>query len=209
MSLHLWLAFFLAYLLVTLSPGPNVLLVIRNGLRHGVPGVLIALTGNLIAQLITIALVALGIGTLLSTLPVAFTILKVIGAAYLMFLGSRQLLASFRKQRSDAAVTIEPSRRHSSLWLEAFLVSISNPKTLLFLSAFLPQFIDHAHGLTGQFAIMYLTIAGIVITVHSGYVLGVKRIGHYFSGQRWKARFNRLTGMLFIGMGLRLLGSRA
>ncbi|WP_447928126.1 LysE family translocator [Vreelandella sp. EE27] len=208
MSLHVWLTFFIAYLLITLSPGPNVLLVIRNTLRYGATGTVIALTGNLLAQLFTILLVALGVGTLLSTLPTAFTVLKVIGAAYLVYLGVAQLVTSFKTPAAAQQVVGSTPSRHRSLLLEAFLVSISNPKTLLFLSAFLPQFLDHTVDVTRQFALMYLTIALIVIGVHSSYALAVRRLGHHFQSPRWKAAFSRISGTLFIGMGLRLAGSR-
>lgn len=209
MSLHVWLTFFIAYLLITLSPGPNVLLVIRNTLRYGATGTVIALSGNLLAQLITILLVALGVGTLLSTLPVAFTVLKIVGAAYLIYLGVAQWMASFKSHPVASPVVSDVASRRHSLLLEAFLVSISNPKTLLFLSAFLPQFIDHSTSVTRQFAIMYFTIALIVIGVHASYALTVRRLGHHFQGQRWKVAFSRVSGTLFIGMGIRLVGSRA
>src|SRR5262245_52054965 len=93
MALHLWLTFSLAYLLTSLTPGPNVLLTVRNALRHGPSGMGATMVGNLLAQLLVISAVALGVGAMLVSLPSAFLALKIVGAGYLIYLGLRQLFA--------------------------------------------------------------------------------------------------------------------
>ncbi|WP_312270463.1 LysE family translocator [Pseudomonas sp.] len=102
MTLHVWFVFCVAYLVTTLSPGPNVLLVIRNTLRYGARGTLATLAGNLTAQLFVIILVALGIGALVAAMPMAFLAMKLIGAAYLIYLGFVQLL---KRQPGSSTVT--------------------------------------------------------------------------------------------------------
>ncbi|WP_338667889.1 LysE family translocator [Pseudodesulfovibrio methanolicus] len=88
-----------------------------------------------------------------------------------------------------------------SLFLEAFLVSASNPKALIFLSAFLPQFLDTAHPVPEQFTVMFVTICAIVATVHLGYSYLIASPGHRFSFKDLGRRIDRLTGGLFITMG--------
>lgn len=209
MALHLWFTFFLAYLATTLTPGPNVLLVVRNALRHGPAAMAATLFGNLAAQALVITGVALGVGALLVSIPVAFLALKVVGAGYLIYLGLRQLFAG--KASADGPVVLAVVSK-APIWRiagEAFLVSASNPKTLIFLCAFLPQFLQPQHAVALQFMIMYLTIAGIVIGIHSLYCLAALRFSQRLGAKYWVAAIKRLSGALFIGLGVRLLTVRA
>lgn len=209
MALHLWLTFSLAYLLTSLTPGPNVLLTVRNALRYGPSGMGMTLFGNLAAQLLAISAVAMGIGALLVSLPSAFLALKLVGAGYLIYLGLRQLLA---RSASNTASNQPVAVSHHGKWrigLEAFLVSASNPKTLVFFCAFLPQFLEPGRPIFGQFAAMYLSMALIVCLVHSFYCFTAYRFGQRIKASPIAAWFKRATGALFIGLGVRLLNTRA
>jgi homoserine/homoserine lactone efflux protein len=103
MSFHTWFLFAIAYLVTTISPGPNVLLVIRNTVRFGSRGTAATIAGNLLAQLVVVVLVALGVGAVLAAMPPLFLAMKVMGAVYLMFLGVKQL----RSGRRKAAASID------------------------------------------------------------------------------------------------------
>lgn len=209
MAMHLWLTFALAYLATTLTPGPNVLLIVRNALRHGPAAMGATFVGNLLAQLLVTSGVALGIGAILVAVPAAFLVLKLAGAGYLIYLGVRQLLAP----RAVAAVPGEqskaPPRSKWRIGSESFLVSASNPKTMIFLCAFLPQFLSHDRPLFGQFMVMYLTIAVTVLLVHSVYCYTAYRFSRRVGAVRWVAALKRVTGAVFIGLGVRLLNTRA
>lgn len=207
MKPELWLAFAGAYFLTTLSPGPNVLLVIRNSLRHGASAAPATILGNLASQAIMVILVASGVGALLATLPVFFLVLKVAGALYLFHLGIGQWRNGQRQPVVDAMDT-DARQPSSGLWKEAFLVSGSNPKTLIFFTAFMPQFIDRQHALPLQFAIMYATVAGIVLCVHLIYAVSAQRIGRYRLRPAIRQGLSRLCGSLFILLGIRLLASQ-
>ncbi|YCH20387.1 LysE family translocator [Pseudomonas sp. D1-3] len=209
MALHLWFTFFLAYLATTLTPGPNVLLMVRNALRHGPAAIGATLLGNLTAQLVVTTGVALGVGALLIAMPTAFVALKIIGAGYLIYLGIGQLLG--RRSAAGTSVT-EPAVSRVANWRiagAAFLLSASNPKTMIFLCAFLPRFLQPERSVTLQFTVMYLTIAAIVEVVHSLYCFTAFRFGKRLEAIGWVATLKRLTGALFIGPGLRLLTVRA
>lgn len=209
MALHLWLTFSLAYLLTSLTPGPNVLLTVRNALRHGPAGMGVTLFGNLLAQLLVIAAVAWGAGAMLLALPTAFLALKVVGAGYLIYLGARQLFARKAPAVAAAQAPVQLTQTKWRIGSEAFLVSASNPKTLIFFCAFLPQFLDHGRPIAEQFAVMYLTSAAIVCGVHSFYSFSAMRFSKHVKASRLVAALKRASGALFIGLGVRLLSVRA
>ncbi|WP_175777120.1 LysE family translocator [Burkholderia anthina] len=207
MSIQTWMLFAAAYLATTLSPGPNVLLVIRNTVRYGTRGTAATIAGNLVAQGVVVMLVALGVGAVLAAMPPLFVAMKIVGAAYLIVLGIRQLRGG-RSQRSPDgdATRVEPDRR--KLFREALFVSGSNPKTMIFLSAFMPQFIAHDRPLAMQFVVMYATIACTVVVVHSVYSFGVRRLHRGFGVSPWVRAAKRASGLLFVGLGIKLLTAR-
>ncbi|AXK63189.1 LysE family translocator [Burkholderia sp. IDO3] len=207
MSIQTWMLFAAAYLATTLSPGPNVLLVIRNTVRYGTRGTAATIAGNLVAQGVVVMLVALGVGAVLAAMPPLFVAMKIVGAAYLIVLGIRQLRGSRRRRSPDGNATlVEPDRR--KLFREALFVSGSNPKTMIFLSAFMPQFIAHDRPLAMQFIVMYATIARTVIVVHSVYSFGVRRLHRGFGVSPWVRAAKRASGLLFVGLGIKLLTAR-
>ena len=207
MSIQTWLLFAAAYLATTLSPGPNVLLVIRNTVRYGSRGTAATIAGNLVAQGALVMLVAFGVGAVLAEMPPLFIAMKVVGAAYLIYLGIRQLRGGRNRRSPDGKATIvEPDRR--KLFREALFVSGSNPKTMIFLSAFMPQFIAHDRSLAMQFVAMYATIACTVVIVHSVYSFGVRRLHRGIAISPWVRAAKRASGLLFVGLGIKLLTAR-
>ncbi|HCG8548648.1 TPA: LysE family translocator [Vibrio parahaemolyticus] len=202
MSLETWAMFFLAYIIVTLSPGPNVLLVVKNSVQYGAWSALATVFGNLFCQLIIVGLVAVGVGELLTRLPIWFSIMKCAGGFYLIYLG----IKSFRQARKSSFVltntdVISSNKSSIALFKEAFLVSASNPKTMIFLSAFLPQFLDTNHSYLGQFVVMYLSICVIVMSIHLAYAFTTCYVGQKLSTKNFEDKLAKMTGGLFVGMG--------
>ncbi|WP_322026718.1 LysE family translocator [Burkholderia sp. BCC1977] len=207
MSIQTWMLFAAAYLATTLSPGPNVLLVIRNTVRYGSRGTAATIAGNLVAQGAVVMLVALGVGAVLAAMPPLFLAMKMVGAAYLIFLGIRQLRGNRNAGSPDGKTAIvEPDRR--KLFREALFVSGSNPKTMIFLSAFMPQFVTHDRPLALQFIVMYATIACTVVVVHSVYSFGVRRLHRGIGVSPWVRAAKRASGLLFVGLRIKLLTAR-
>ncbi len=211
MSLDTWIVFFVSYLVITLAPGPNVLYVIQNAIRHGYKEALLSICANLTCQLIIVILVAAGAGALLAQSPVLFLVLKVIGGVYLIYLGISGLLEK-NKGGSDQALP-EPTRfisKKSILFKKGFLVSASNPKTVIFLSAFLPQFLSKDSPVAYQFVVMFLTITGIVLGVHLMYSYVAKDLNKRWGNSRLKVLLSKFTNGAFIVFGGSvLLSSRA
>jgi homoserine/homoserine lactone efflux protein len=208
MAFHTWFLFATAYLVTTISPGPNVLLVIRNTVRYGSRGTAPTIAGNLLAQLVVVILVALGVGAVLAAMPPLFVGMKIVGAVYLMYLGVKQL----RKTASNAHPTANAQFLHTldkrKIFREAILVSGSNPKTLIFLSAFMPQFITHDRPLPEQFIVMYLTVAAIVALVHTIYSVSVRGIHNGLGTSPWLAAVKRSSGVIFFALGIKLLTAK-
>lgn len=211
MNIETWALFSIAYFVTTLSPGPNVMLVLKNSVQHGWKSALVTIVGNLSCQLVIISLVAVGIGELLVRFPAWFVAMKVIGGGYLIYLGVKSLCStrlSLLPQKKGHKEVVPKSTM--SLFVEAFFVSASNPKTMIFLSAFLPQFLDVGKDYAGQFSIMYLSICVIVTCVHLSYSYGIAYLGRCFSLSHFEEKLSKVTGGLFISMGSGvLLSSRA
>ena len=208
MALHHWVMFFLTYLATTLSPGPNILLSIGNTLHYGAAAMAATLAGNLTAQILLTGAITLGVGAMLMTAPMAFMVLKVVGASVLIYLGVRQL---FARPALVGTLARRPAHPLVSKWYitaQAFLVSASNPNSLIFLCVFLPQFIEKGQPMTRVFLIMIVTMATTVMAVHSLYCV----VAYYFSKRlratRWVVWVKRLCGTIFIGVGLHLLEAR-
>ncbi len=206
MNFEAWLLFVVAYLAVTLSPGPNVLLVIKNAVKYGYKVASLTILMNLICQLLIITLVAFGAGALLVKSPMLFFALKIIGGAYLIYLGITGLLTKNKVADINKEQPIK-QLSYKKISKEAFLVSASNPKTVIFLSAFLPQFISPEASITLQFSIMFLTISLIVTTVHLAYSYIAKNINNKWSGLKAKPIFSKITNSAFIAFGCGVLST--
>lgn len=208
MALHHWVMFFLTYLATTASPGPNILLSVRNTLRYGAVAMAATLLGNMAAQLLLTTAVTLGIGAILVAVPAAFMTVKVIGAGALIYLGIRQLLMRpAAAQAIDSLQVASPASRWQIAG-QAFLVSASNPNTLMFLCVFLPQFIERGQSMARPFLIMISTMALTLTVVHTLYCAVAHHFSRRFKAARWVGVLKRACGVIFIGVGVHLLDAR-
>ncbi|HEY9275148.1 LysE family translocator [Achromobacter sp.] len=198
MTLATLLLFILASAVTIITPGPTVLLAMSNGSRHGVRAACWGMAGAVLADLVLIGAVASGLGVVLAASEVAFQLIKWVGAAYLAYLGWKML-------RSDAALILPSAAPGAdrpvglSLGLRSFMVALTNPKALLFMSAFLPQFIDPQAPLATQYAIVACVLATInILTMLVYAALGAQLVRAFQgSGLRW---LNRVCGSLMIGL---------
>jgi threonine/homoserine/homoserine lactone efflux protein len=199
MSTHDLLLYLLAALGLSLTPGPNSLLVLTHGALHGHRRTLHTVAGGALGFGGLIALSMLGIGALLQASAQALTVLKWIGGAYLVWLGVQLWRAPAIDLRADAAT---PDARGGTLFRQGLLTALSNPKALLFYGAFLPQFIDPARDLLTQFVVMATLFVAVEVAVE----IGLARLAHRVRPwlQRAGRRFNRVCGGLFVAMGTAL-----
>jgi homoserine/homoserine lactone efflux protein len=198
MSLELYLAFCLASAVLILIPGPNVALIVANSVAHGPRYGLVTVAGTTSAAVIQLILTILGMTTLLTVMADWFDWLRWAGVAYLIYLGVR----AWRAMPVDLTRARPEPRSPRNIYLRGFLVSLTNPKTLLFYGAFLPQFVDLQGNVTSQLLVLAATFLVIALALDSAWALlaGRFRAALAVNG---KIR-NRLTGGLLIGAGIGL-----
>ena len=199
MALHTWLLYLVAAFGLSLTPGPNSLLVLTHGALHGHRKTLFTVAGGAIGFVALIALSMVGIGTLLKASASALTVLKLIGGLYLIWLGIQLWRAPAIQLRPDAS---KENTRGTELFRQGLLTAVSNPKALLFYGAFMPQFIDPNRDLLLQFAIMATNFVVIEFLVEYLLALLAHRIRPAL--ERVGKKFNRVCGGMFVAMGIAL-----
>ena len=203
MALHNWLLFVAAVVVLCGTPGPNMLHVLTRSVALGWRRSLPAMAGCLTALVGVLAASAAGLAAILTAIPGLFDILRYVGAAYLVGLGFNAWRT--RSAPIDVASTELP-RAH--LFRGGFLVGISNPKLLLFATAFLPQFVDRAQPQAPQFAILVATFALVECLWYAAYALGGTSLARHLTRPRVRRWFDRVTGGIFVGFGTALLVAR-
>lgn len=210
MQLSTWLLFSGIAFLSILSPGPAVLLAVTNGLRHGMITSICSSLGNIAGILMISGAAILGLGAVLQTSAFLFTLLKVTGAVYLIFLGVRQWQAEHHlfgaSDSPDSDVQSVRGKRKS--FVQGFLVALSNPKAVLFFTALFPQFIDLSKPVAIQFAILTSTFMLLSFLTLVMYARSAHFFKEWFSSRNRRLWFNRLSGAVFITFGLGILRLR-
>jgi threonine/homoserine/homoserine lactone efflux protein len=203
---HLWL-FIITGLLLNMVPGPDTFYILARTIAQGRhAGILSALGISAGCFVHTIAAAA-GLSAILVTSATAFTVVKLCGAAYLIYLGIRMFLESSRKQGAETVVTEAPGR---TIFAQAILTNVLNPKVAVFFLAFLPQFVSHT---TQQTFVPFLFLGLVFIVNGTIYcmllVLFASALSRKFrANQRMATFLKRATGGLFVGLGLKLAAER-
>jgi homoserine/homoserine lactone efflux protein len=199
-TLETWLAFFVASWLISLSPGAGAISCMAAGLRFGLRRAMWNIAGLITGILFVLVVVAAGLGALLATSTVAFTVVKWLGVAYLVWLGVQQWRAPVLAIDADAAANALAGTR-TQLMLRGFLVNATNPKGIVFMLAVLPQFIDPARPQLPQYLICGATLVFTDIVVMTGYAGFAARVLGLLRGPRQVRLMNRTFGGLLVGMG--------
>ena len=202
MSPELYLAYLVACIVIIIVPGPTVTLIIANSLTHGARAGLLNVAGTQVGIAFMIALVGFGLASLIEALGWWFEVVRLLGAAYLIWLG----IKLFRSTGSLGEAKNAPAPR-GGFFLQGFLVAISNPKTLVFFGAFIPQFIDPAGDYYQQVLIMGVT-AIVVAAISDGlYAILIGGAGRRITRNQVKW-LSRASGGVLIGGGLWLALTR-
>jgi threonine/homoserine/homoserine lactone efflux protein len=207
MTLHTWWLFVTVVFLLCGTPGPNMLHVMTRSLRFGFKRSIAAMAGCLSAVLLVLIASAAGLAALLSAWPPVFEVLRYAGVAYLLYLG----VMAWRGGGAPLDVgagALTPARSLPQMYRDGFLIGISNPKLLLFASAFFPQFIDKTLPEAPQFTVLVISFGVLELFWYGVYAVGGSSLAGSLtkpSLQRW---FDRITGGIFIGFGLALLKFR-
>ena len=207
MHLQTLIAFAAVAAMAILSPGPAVLLSLRNGATLGARAVAWSAFGNVCGVCCLSTAAMLGLGVVLKSSAVLFGLVKIAGALYLFYVGLRHLLGhAVIVQTSSVAASRAPPP--AALYREGFLIAATNPKAVLFFTALFPQFIDATQPMLVQFLILTSIFVAISYLTHLGYATLAARakgalIGPFFS--KW---LNRIVGVAFMSFGALLLTLR-
>jgi len=196
-KLYLFMGAVLALLLI---PGPAVLYITARSATQGRTAGLVSVLAIETANFIQAAAAALGLSAILLSSAMAFDVVKYLGAAYLIYLGIRKLLAS------DNGLEDEEIKKESlsRIYWQGFAVNILNPKTALFFFAFLPQFVDPSKGnVVEQNLLLGAIFVGMAIITDSMYALLASSLASKLTGnRRFQKRQRYFAGLVYVGMGI-------
>lgn len=196
-----WLVFLGAAALFAVIPGPGILYVLARSLRGGRSDGIRSVIGNGFGALAHVAAAAVGLSAVLAASATAFTVVKLLGAGYLIFLGVRALLERDHPRLDELADKTGPRGR--SVVMQGIVTELLNPKTALFFLAFLPHFVSPERGsaplvlaLLGVIAVAMATVVDLLVAVFAG-GLGARLMRN----PRWRVRQRVASGLTMIGLG--------
>lgn len=206
MSLEHWLAFVAASAVLLAIPGPTILLVISYSLSHGRKVASATVAGVALGDFTAMTASMLGLGALLATSALLFTVLKWVGAAYLIYLGIKLWRAPVAGQVAEESEADAPAVRPLRVFLHTYAVTALNPKSIVFFVAFLPQFLDLAKPLFFQMTVFEVTFL-VLATINAAlYGLLASMARDTIRKPKVQIIVNRTGGSLMIGAGLLSLG---
>jgi threonine/homoserine/homoserine lactone efflux protein len=199
MAFEMWLAFALASAVLLAIPGPTIMLVVAYALGQGKRAAAATVAGVALGDFTAMTASLLGLGVLLATSATLFTALKLVGAAYLVYLGVRLWRAPVMAADSGIATPVVSGRR---MLAHAWLVTALNPKSIVFFIAFVPQFLDSSRPLFGQMVVMEVTfvlLATLNAAAYAGLATSARRLIRQPTAQRL---VNRVGGSFLIAAGV-------
>lgn len=208
MTLETFWLYLGAVVLLSCTPGPNVLYVTTRSIRFGFGSAMLGMSGCLLALTVILVASVAGVSAFMLAVPAAFEVLKYAGAAYLVFLGIQTWRTPIQPPIATSGMTVR-TVVSVALFRGGFLVGISNPKLLVFAAAFFPQFIAPDAPWAPQFALLVATFLAVETTFYVTYALMARRLANHLQEPTWQRRINRFSGVVFAGFGCALLRYRA
>ncbi len=201
MDLSVWFTYFIATIILSVSPGPGVFSSISSGLHHGFRLGLWNGVGMQAANVIWVAVVSLGLGAILLASETLFSLVKWAGVAYLIYLGIitwRAPPKGFAEERNDHETTAR------GIFMRGFWVNATNPKGIIFFAAILPQFIDVSRPQLAQYAILAFTTFAVDLATMMAYTALAARVLAVMRDERHLRIVNRTLGGAFVAAGVAL-----
>lgn len=209
MSVSGFIAYFSILFFATIIPGPSMLLALNHGANHGFVKTIYSGLGNLVGNLLMALLSILGLGVLLLSSGIVFNIIKWVGIIYLIYIGVR-LIAEPVNNEGLANSIVKPTSGKSMyrLFIDGFIVAVGNPKGILFFTALFPQFITVNDASIRRFMIIFITLGFVAFGCYMLYAIFGARLNRLFRLKPFRKIYNRITGSLFIGIGLAMAFSK-
>lgn len=205
MQFDTWLAFVLASLILTMTPGPSILLGVVHSMKFGAKKAAITALGDISANFLQMVSVAVGLGVVIANSAFAFSVIKWFGVATLLYMGLQMLFSKPTEIQHESTTAVMPAHK---LFLSGFLVAAGNPKAIVFFTAFFPQFIDPSQPLFQQILVMCSTMAILDFSWVMIYAVSAKRLVGFMRNH--PAYLNRIGGSaLMAASGFLALSSRS
>ncbi len=203
MTYDTFIPFFATSLLLALSPGPDNLFVLTQSALHGRSAGLMVTLGLCTGLVFHTSAVALGVAAVFKASAIAFTALKLIGAAYLLLLAFQ----AFRSENNSMETVDEGRMTRLKLYRRGVIMNVTNPKVSIFFLAYLPQFADPSHGsLPGQIAVLGCLFISATLMVFGGIALSAGILGEWLTGSpRVQTVLNRIAGIVFMVLAVKLV----
>ena len=199
MSIEIWVTFVLAAMVLLVIPGPTIILVISQAIAHGRRAALPLTLGVTLGDFTAMTLSLLGLGAIMASSAALFSVLKWIGAIYLIYLG----IKLWRSNPGQHELRLSATRTsQQSLFRSAFIVTALNPKSIAFFVAFLPQFVSTESEAFPQFLMLGTTFLSLAALNAALYALFAGRLRDTMQNQKVQRWFNRFGGSALIGAGV-------
>ena len=203
MALDVYLAYIVACFVIAIIPGPTVTVIVANSLAHGPRAGLLNVAGTQLGLALMMAVLVVGLSSVIAAMAWAFEVLRWAGAAYLIWMGYKLL----RSNEGLGHAENRPLPRGGFV-LQGFLVLMANPKALLWFGAFIPQFVDPKGNYVGQIVLLGVTAMAVAVVSDGAYAVLTGGAGNLLSRKRIKL-VSRLGGGFLIGGGIWLALTRA
>jgi threonine/homoserine/homoserine lactone efflux protein len=201
----LLIPFLVVVAVLTVTPGPDMALVLRNGVRGGVPAAWWTGLGCCAGIAVHATAAVIGLSAILAASATAFTVVKLAGAAYLIYLGLAALWHTRRKS-SDAVqpAPAPPTEERGSAFRQGLVTNLLNPKIALLFLTLIPQFVSPGEPVLATTAALAAVFLGLAVLWWRLFSLAVAPLGRVLSRERVRRAFDRLTGVVLVGLGLRV-----
>jgi homoserine/homoserine lactone efflux protein len=208
MSFEYLMIYITTVFVASIIPGPSMLLALNHGIKYGIKISVLTALGNVTATLIQAIITIIGLSIILVKISLLFNIIKYIGAAYIIYIGIRTIINSNDVLKISKDENVK-KKKAFSLFNESFLVTIGNPKAVVFFTALFPQFINRNN--ETLFTSFILTALLLVIAFISMmiYIVFGQNIHRFLNNTKRKFFFNRIIGFPFLGLGIGLVFSKA
>lgn len=208
MNLDTWMTYAFACAVLSLIPGPSVLLIVGQALTRGMRAAVFCLAGETLGSSCLILLSLLGVGTILATSATLFVIVKWLGVAYLAYLGVLQLKEANRQEDSVSIEQSESQRYKYGSFSAGFITALLNPKAIIFYVAFIAQFFDPERSHLIQHAILIVTSAVVAGSILSGYALAAYRAQKALESRKARRNINYASGGFYLSGSILMATNR-
>ncbi len=207
MTAQLWIMYLTFVFAATATPGPAVLFITTNSLLYGWKKTIFAALGNIIGLFCLGVIAITGLGAILKMSALVYSIIKYLGASYLIYLGLKMIFQKHTAFELCDEFSEKKSISSQKLFCQAFLVAVSNPKAIVFLTALFPQFINHQSALYPQFAALIAMLMIFSFSFLLLYSMVADRAKGWISKPGRIKILNKISGSLFVGFGALLATS--